>query len=114
VDLLAPGAPALELLAARPKPERVSYHSVIGDIYNKGEDGSDGVVTYRSAHLPGVDSEIVVPADHEHVHHHPRAVQEVRRILLEHFRAVALTAVAPLDGDKQGALVPRCEASPGD
>jgi pimeloyl-ACP methyl ester carboxylesterase len=90
VDLLAPGAPALELLAARPRPEGVHYHSIIGDIYNKGEDGSDSVVTVRSAQLPGVDSEIVVPADHEHVHHHPRAVQEVRRILVEHYRAVML------------------------
>lgn len=87
VDLLAPGAPALELLASRPKLEGVHFHSIIGDIYNKGEDGSDGVVTVRSAQLPGVDSEIVVAADHEHVHHHPRAVQEVRRILREHYQA---------------------------
>jgi len=88
VDLLAPGAPALELLASRPRPDGVHYHSIIGDIYHKGEDGSDGVVTVRSAQLPGVDSEIVVDADHEHVHHHARAVQEVRRILLEHYRQV--------------------------
>lgn len=95
VDLLAPGAPALELLAARPKPEGVHYHSIIGDCYNLGEDGSDGVVTYRSAHLPGVDSEIVVAADHEHVHHHPRAVQEVRRILLEHYQEVTTGQPSP-------------------
>jgi hypothetical protein len=29
----------------------------------------------------------VVPADHYHVHHHPLAILEVRRILLEHLRA---------------------------
>jgi hypothetical protein len=43
-------------------------------------------VPYQSAHLEGADSELVVPADHYHVHHHPLAVLEVRRILLEHLR----------------------------
>ncbi len=50
-----------------------------------GEPG-DGVVPYSSAHLEGVDSELVVPADHFTVHHHPLAVLEVRRILLEHLK----------------------------
>src|SRR5262249_17726248 len=31
VDLLAPGSPALEVLAARLPPEGVHYHSIIGD-----------------------------------------------------------------------------------
>jgi pimeloyl-ACP methyl ester carboxylesterase len=88
VDLLAPEAPALELLAARPKPAGVHYHSIIGDVYGKGPDGSDGVVTVRSAHLDGVDSEIIVPASHTTIHDHPRAVLEVRRILLEHLHEV--------------------------
>jgi hypothetical protein len=86
LDLLAPGAPALELLAARPKPPGVHYHSIIGEIFGKGRDGSDGVVPYTSAHLDGVDSEVVVPASHLTVHNHPRAVLEVWRILLEHLR----------------------------
>jgi hypothetical protein len=98
VDLLAPGSPALELLADRPRPEGVRYHSVIGVIppsangldrlllSTEGGEPGDGVVPYRSAHLEGVDSELVVPADHFTVHHHPLAVLEVRRILLEHLR----------------------------
>ncbi len=49
-------------------------------------DPGDGVVPYRSAHIDSVDSELVVPADHFHVHHHPAAIQEVRRILLEHYQ----------------------------
>jgi pimeloyl-ACP methyl ester carboxylesterase len=97
VDLLGPNAPALELLAARPRPPRVHYHSIVGVVPasrarlenwltgDAGEPG-DGVVPYRSAHLDGADSELVVPADHVHVHHHPLAVLEVRRILLEHYR----------------------------
>jgi pimeloyl-ACP methyl ester carboxylesterase len=97
VDLLAPGAPALELLAARPKPPGVHYHSVIGvapktsvlleRFLGDGEEEGDGVVLYTSAHLDGVDSEVVVRADHYHVHQHALTVREVRRILLEHAKA---------------------------
>jgi pimeloyl-ACP methyl ester carboxylesterase len=99
VDLLDPKSPALALLAARPRPEGVRYHSVIG-ILPKSElvlerlladtsEPGDGVVPYSSAHVGGVESELVVPADHFHVHHHPLAILEVRRILLEHAQAVA-------------------------
>lgn len=88
VDLLEPGAPALELLAARPKPPNVHYHSIIGEAYGQGESGSDGVVPYTSAHIAGVDSELVVPASHTVIHNHPRAVLEVWRILMEHLREV--------------------------
>jgi pimeloyl-ACP methyl ester carboxylesterase len=98
VDLLAPQAPALELMAARPRPERVHYHSIIGVIstattdiekWIAGDlrDPGDGVVPYKSAHIDDKTvSEKVVPADHFHVHHHPLAIQEVRRILLEHYQ----------------------------
>ncbi len=99
LDMLAPYAPALELLAARPKPEGVNFHSIIGVApptrYVKIErilageprdEKGDGVVPYSSAHLPDVDSEVVVPAEHTEVHRHPLAVQEVRRILLEHLQ----------------------------
>jgi pimeloyl-ACP methyl ester carboxylesterase len=88
LDLLAPGAPGLELLASRSRPEWVHYHSIIGEAYGSGKDGSDGIVPYTSAHLDGVDSEIVVPASHLYIHHHPRAILEVWRILLEHLREI--------------------------
>jgi pimeloyl-ACP methyl ester carboxylesterase len=98
VDLLAPHAPALELLAAEPRPEEVHFHSIIGVLPCGGSlvvralaadsdgKGTDGVVPYTSAHLEGVDSELIVPADHMHVHHHALAVLEVRRILLQHLQ----------------------------
>jgi hypothetical protein len=112
IDLLAPGAPALELLAAQPKPPRVHYHSIIGvapygsTILERLAAGSgrceesDGIVPYRSAHLPDADSERVVTADHFHVHHHPLAILEVRRILLEHLREVAAeeSGIVPVSG----------------
>jgi hypothetical protein len=88
LDLLAPGAPALEVLAGRPTPAGVHFHSIIGVAFGEGTDSSDGVVPYMSAHVDGVDSEITVPASHLYVHHHPRAVLEVWRILLEHLREV--------------------------
>ncbi|HEV3261955.1 MAG TPA: alpha/beta fold hydrolase [Gemmataceae bacterium] len=86
LDMLAPGAPALELLTARPRPRGVHFHSIIGDMCGKGEDATDGIVPYRSAHLDGVDSEVVVAASHWRVHQQPRTVLEVRRILLEHLQ----------------------------
>jgi pimeloyl-ACP methyl ester carboxylesterase len=90
IDLLTPGAPALELLAAERASPGAHYHSIIGVAFGRGKDGSDGVVPYTSAHIEGVDSELVVPADHLHVHQHPASMLEVRRILLEHARAVHL------------------------
>lgn len=94
VDLLAPDSPALQVLAARPRPTDVHYHSIVGDLppgdqpveawLGGDREPGDGIVPYKSAHLEAVESELVVPADHFHVHHHPRAVLEVRRILLEH------------------------------
>jgi pimeloyl-ACP methyl ester carboxylesterase len=86
LDLLSPGAPALELLAARSAPPGVVYHSIIGVSCGRVPTGSDGIVPYRSAHIEGVESEVIVPADHTHVQGHPRTVLEVRRILYEHLR----------------------------
>jgi len=97
VDLLEPGSPALELLAGQPRPDGVHYHSIIGvlppdeswintitPVSHHGKEKSDGIVPYSSAHVDGVDSELLVPADHMHVHQHPLSTLEVRRILLEH------------------------------
>jgi hypothetical protein len=43
-------------------------------------------VSYESAHLDNITSELVITADHSTVHQHPLATLEVRRILLEHLR----------------------------
>jgi pimeloyl-ACP methyl ester carboxylesterase len=88
IDLLSPGAPALELLAKRPAPPSVKYHSVIGVFAGHGTESTDGVVPYSSSHIDGAESELLVPAFHGEVHHHPRAFQEVRRILNEHLQSV--------------------------
>jgi hypothetical protein len=64
----------------------------------------DGVVPYSSAHIDEALSELVVPADHYHVHHHPLAILEVRRILLEHLREVdgRWQEVVPAGGARPG------------
>jgi hypothetical protein len=60
----------------------------VGVAFGQGAKGTDGVVPYTSAHIDGVDSEVIVNAVHTNVHHHPRAILEVRRILREHLREV--------------------------
>jgi hypothetical protein len=47
------------------------------------EDGSDGVVRHRSAHLEAVDPELIVQSGHS-VQGNPEAIEEIRRIPLEH------------------------------
>jgi hypothetical protein len=47
------------------------------------EEGNDGVVAYESAHMDGVDSELVVRSDHS-TQGNPHTIEEVRRILLLH------------------------------
>jgi pimeloyl-ACP methyl ester carboxylesterase len=99
VDLLDPVSPCLEKLATLPPAPQVHYHSVIGvlppdeswlnyvtPVSRHGKEKSDGIVAYSSAHLDGVDSELIVPADHMEVHQHPLSILEVRRILLEHLQ----------------------------
>ncbi len=103
VDLLAPDAPALKVLVSKPRPPGVHFHSIIGQappsstvlevgsFFGENDERSDGVVPYSSAHLDDVESEIVVEADHNHVHQHPLAVREVQRILMEHWQTAAQT-----------------------
>ena len=93
VDLLAPGEPSLELLASRPCPPGVHYHSVVG-IVPPGralEAAADRPLragrrrrALQEHHLDDAESELIVPADHFHIHQHPLSILEMRRILLEH------------------------------
>ncbi len=89
LDSLAPSSPILPVMLSADRPPWVKYHNIVGIAPDKGLLGhfaknSDGIVSYQSAHLDNVSSEITVTADHMNVHRHPLAVLEVRRILLEH------------------------------
>lgn len=82
---LREGNPVLEYIAKRPIPDRIPYHSIMGD---QGEPGdkqlsSDGVVPYTSSHLDGAESELLVPSGHG-AHRDPAAVKELNRILHKH------------------------------
>jgi hypothetical protein len=74
----------IRTLATLPVAPEVAAHSIIA-VRGDGpvEEGGDGVVSYRSAHLDGVESERIVASGHS-VQSHPGAIEEVRRILLLH------------------------------
>jgi hypothetical protein len=86
IDQMNPRNRSLRTLAAIPIAPGVAANSIIA-VKGGGsvEDGSDGVVPYRSAHLAGVESELVVESGHS-LQDHPETVEEVRRILLYHAR----------------------------
>src|SRR5262249_60042765 len=82
---MRPGSPFLEHLAATPIVPGVSARSIIPVIGpGAGPQATDGVVTYQSAHLDSVESELVIPFARHSVQGHPLAIEEVRRILLSH------------------------------
>jgi len=96
IDSLSPDCPILPIMLAAPRPPALKRHNIVGVIEGDGlltrvSGKGDGVVGYDSAHLDNVDSEIVVNADHSHVHRHPIAVLEVRRILLENLAELNAT-----------------------
>ncbi|MBI2825570.1 MAG: alpha/beta fold hydrolase [Planctomycetia bacterium] len=89
IESLEPETPIFPVLLASPRPTWVKYHNIVGEVPEKGLLGkiagrSDGIVSYESAHLDDVESELVVDADHLTVHRHPLSVLEVQRILLLH------------------------------
>jgi pimeloyl-ACP methyl ester carboxylesterase len=84
VHAMTPGSPLVTALAPAPLAPGVIGHSIIA-VKGDGpfQQDTDGVVAYSSAHLEGMASELVVTSGHS-VQQNPEAIQEVRRILLEH------------------------------
>jgi pimeloyl-ACP methyl ester carboxylesterase len=91
VDALDPDNRFLLVINELPTTKGVPYHSIIGD---RGKGGNrsrvkpvstDGIVPYWSSHIDGAESELIVPSDHWS-NQHPQAIEEVRRILVEHLR----------------------------
>jgi hypothetical protein len=93
---MTPGQPFLDAMVSIPVVPGVKAHSIIAvrDPDAPREEASDGVVKYESAHLDGVDSEYVVVSGHS-CQDNPHAIQEVRRILLEHIAAYDAAHPAP-------------------
>ncbi len=95
LDNMNPEHPVLRVLAQTPIDPRIHVHSIIaiGDA-EEPEGADDGVVAYESAHLEGVESEMLIPSKHS-CQSHPRTLIELRRILHEHVRAVDAPASVP-------------------
>jgi pimeloyl-ACP methyl ester carboxylesterase len=84
LDSMSPKNPGLLALAEMPVAPTIRAHSIIpvkgdGD-YQKGR---DGVVSYQSAHVDYVESEVIVRGEHS-CQNLPATIEEVRRILHEH------------------------------
>ena len=86
---MTPGNPFIKSLASIPIADGVVAHSIIAvDGDGPLADAGDGVVKYASAHIDGVASEKIVHSSHS-VQGNPEAIQEVKRILIEHARESA-------------------------
>jgi hypothetical protein len=89
ISNMTPGSRFIEALVAIPIAPGVGAHSIIpvtGDLPPDGQ--GDGVVKYESAHITGVDSELVVPHQGHSAQSNPVAIEEVRRILFAHAESV--------------------------
>ena len=87
IDHMNPNNPMLQILASIPVPANIPAHSIIA-VEGDGpvEEGDDGVVAYKSAHIEEAVSELVVRWGHS-CQGQPEVIEEVRRILFEHLGA---------------------------
>ncbi len=95
IETLDPDSPYLKaLLTMKPGAERdLPLDHRLGAPEGK-ENTTDGVVPYRSSHIDGVKSELIVQSNHG-VQANPYAIMEVHRILLEHIGMTQQAQVAP-------------------
>ena len=98
IDNMSPGNPFIKTLGGIPIAPGVAAHSIIpveGD--EPLQDGVDGVVAYKSAHIEGVDSERVIRPSSHSTQSNPQTVDEVRRILLLQAEAHPCALAPPAD-----------------
>ena len=121
IDSLAPDSPLLPILLTADHAPWTTYHNIVGRIPAEGFFGKvasegDGVVELASAQLDEtqVASQVLVPADHVNIHRHPRAILEVRRILLEHLQQLRAPTgmVTPAAGTQRPERLPLPTATP--
>jgi hypothetical protein len=87
IDTMNPNNPVLQTLASIPVAPGIPAHSIIaveGD--GPKEEGDDGVVAYKSAHIDEAVSEFVVRWNHS-CQGQPEVIEEIKRILFEHLAA---------------------------
>ncbi len=95
IDNMSPGHPFVKALVKLPVSPKVAAHSIIAvDDDSPLDQAGDGVVKYQSAHIEGVESELIVRSPHSGMQAAPETVEEVRRILLAHSARSACRAPA--------------------
>ena len=89
-DNMDPKSHFVQIYNTFPVAPGVTAHSIIAvkNPNDPKEKWNDGVVEYKSAHMEPVKSELIVHSTHS-VQDKPEAIEEVRRILLEHLRESA-------------------------
>ena len=89
VALLAPDATVLLVGDTLPHRKGLKFNSLIGDqglgghLDHTRPNSTDSVVPYWSSHLPGAESELVIPSKHWSILD-PLGKSEIKRILLNH------------------------------
>ena len=96
IDNMSPGSPTLLVLEPIPIDPDITAHSIIPVLPHDGriEEGNDGVVEYASAHLDGVESELVVESGHS-TQSNPHTINEVLRILQLHLAESRCSSARP-------------------
>jgi hypothetical protein len=94
IDSLSPESPIFPTMLRAPRAPWVHYHNIVGVVsksswFSDSAPPSDGVVAVSSAVMEDVESEIMVESKHQEIHSKPRAILEVRRILVNHLRELS-------------------------
>ncbi len=91
IDNMSPTHRFIRTIQSIPVTPSIPAHSIVAC---KGtgpvETENDGVVRYESAHIDGVDSELIVHSSHS-CQAHPDTIEEVRRILRLHASGLSLS-----------------------
>lgn len=89
IDNMSPGQPYIKTIAQIPVVPDIAAHSIVG-ARGTGplETRGDGVVKYSSAHIEGVESELIVDYEHS-MQSKPEVVNEVQRILHRHLEVTS-------------------------
>jgi hypothetical protein len=118
---MSPGNPAIEALRKIPVAPGIHAHSIIPTLQDGPlETRNDGAVEYKSAHIDGVESELVIEYSGHSTQANPLTVREVRRILLLNLAEacpqgcapVAATHSQPLAAVPTGKVQPAAKDAP--